>query len=266
MILRPLAAPAHPSSVAGPEPVWSAIERSQQQDFSAGCWLIPQPAHAALAGDLARQLSPRHFPDITPEVVRGIALHDSGWSPDDANAIQDSRARGVRSKPSSFLFAAPRDTVAAWVGSIEIAGKGSPVSGYLVSRHFSAIAEVYRSRADARTTKLLADFIAQEDSRRQKLRKKVPHSDAQLDRLVEALQFCDLLSLYLCCGLEGEVEFPQKVAGKPVRLRALGEQIALTPAPLVAGASFNIAAIRHPKTNASSSAVFAVYVGGEGEE
>ena len=261
MILRPLAAPAQTAS-AGTEPVWNAIERSQKQDFSAGCWLIPQPAHAALAGDIARQLSPKHFPGITAEVVRGIALHDSGWSPDDAAAIQESRARGAKAKPSSFFFAAPRDTLAAWLGSIEIAGKGSPVSGYLVSRHFSSIAEVYRTRADARTAKLLADFIAQEDSRRQKLRKKLSQSDALLDRLLEALQFCDLLSLYLCCGLQNDVEFPQKITGKPICLRAAGEQFELSPSPLGAGTPFNVAAIRHPKTAASSSAVFASYVGG----
>lgn len=261
MILRPLAAPAPQAPGTEPEPIWLAIERSQKQDFSPGCWLVPQPAHAALAGDIAQALAPKVFPGITPEVVRGIALHDAGWSPDDANAIQASRARGARFQPRSFITADPRDTLAAWTGSIDIAGKGSPISAYLVSRHFSAIAATYLSQADARTAKLLRDFIAREDACRAKLRKKLPQSDVQLDRLVEALQFCDLLSLYLSCGLSGPVTFPQKVAGKPVVLSGGGDRIQLSPDPLGGGVSFTLAAIRHPKTAQSSSAVFAAFVG-----
>lgn len=261
MILRPLAVPAHPPSGAEPEPIWLAIERSQQQDFSAGCWMVPQPAHAALSGDIAKALHPKVFPGITPEIAHGFALHDAGWSPDDAHAIQESRSRGARAKPMSFIVASARDAVAAWTGSIDIAGKGSPISGYLVSRHFSAIAQVHHARGDAKSAKLLGAFIQQEDARRAKLRKKLLQTDAQLDRLVEALQFCDLFSLYLSCGLAGPVTFPQKVGSQAISLSGDGEHLRLTPSPFAREVSFSLAAIRHPKTAEASSAVFATYIG-----
>jgi hypothetical protein len=260
MILRPLAAPAHQASGAVPEPIWVAIERAQRQDFSAGCWLVPQPAHAALAADIAKQLDPKAFPGITPEIVRGIALHDSGWSPEDANTIQESRARGARYHPASFITAPPRDTLAAWIGSIEIAGKGSPLGGYLVSRHFSSIAETYKAQAEPQVATLLTSFIAQEDLRRAKLRKKLNQTEAELHRWVEALQFCDLLSLYLSSGLQGEVSFPQKIGTRTIGLQGGVDRISLTPSPFAGATSFSLAAMRHPKTTETSSAVFAVYV------
>lgn len=252
MILRSLS-PSATSPGTEIEPVWNAIERSQHQDFSRGCWLIPQPSHAALAGDIAARLNPTFFPDITPEVVHAIALHDSGWSLDDAHVIQESRAKGGKAKPYSFITALPQDTAAAWSGSINIAGKSSPLGGYLVSRHFGAIGEMYRQQVDKETAAVLTDFLAQEATRQQKLRRKIDLADSELGRLVEALQFCDLLSLYLACGVEGDVEFPQQVAGEPIRLRREDATLVrLAPYPFAGDASFSIAGLRHPRMELSS--------------
>lgn len=258
MILRPLQ--TSPPNTAAIEPVWFAVERSQRDitAFAAGCWLVPQPAHAALAGEIAAHLDPKAFPGITPEVVRAIALHDAGWSPDDAAVIQESRARGAKAKPYSFIAAPPKDTVAAWTGSIEIAGKASPLGGYLVSRHFAAIGETYRAKVDAKTARLLDGFISAERVRQQRLRKKLTQSDADLERLVAALQFSDLLSLYISCGTAANVEFPQAVSGKAIQLQRRGENIRITPSPFGGELTLTIAAIRHPRTDDESSRLFAV--------
>lgn len=256
MILRPLQ--PFPANQAAVEPAWVAIERTQRQDYSAGCWLVPQPAHAALSGEIAALLDPKAFPGITPEVVRAIALHDAGWSPDDAAAIQESRARGMKAKPYSFIAAPPKDTLAAWTGSIEIAGKSSPLGGYLVSRHFGAIGETFHAKVDAKTAKLLEDFTASEQTRQAKLRRKLTQTDAVLHRLVEALQFSDLLSLYISCGAEGNVEFPQAVGGKTMQLQRQGDGIRITPSPFAGEVTLTVAAIRHPRTNDESSRLFAV--------
>jgi len=256
MILRPLQATS--AKPAATEPVWVAVERSQQQDHSGGCWLVPQPAHAALSGEIAAHLDVKAFPGITPEVVRAIALHDAGWSPDDAAVIQESRARGMKAKPYSFIAAPPKDTLAAWTGSIDIAGKSSPLGGYLVSRHFAAIGEMYRAKVDGKTAKLLEAFVSAERTRQERLRKKLPQSDAELGRLLEALQFSDLLSLYISCGLEGGVEFPQAVGGKAMQLHRQGDNIRISPSPFAGEVTLTVAAIRHPRTSEESSRLFAV--------
>ncbi|HUR37190.1 MAG TPA: DUF3891 family protein [Terriglobales bacterium] len=266
MILRSLSPPAPAPEMPDQEmeAIWPAIERSQQQDFSPGCWLIPQPSHAALAGDIARELDPQSFPGITAEVAHAIALHDAGWSLDDAAIIQESRAKGMHAKPYPFLKALPIDTAAAWVASIEIAGKAAPIGGYLVSRHFAAIGENYRSKAEAtadtKTAAVLERFLQQEKYRQQKLRKNLLHSDDELDRMVAALQFCDLLSLYISCGLAGEVEFPQQIAGKSIRLHRVNDGVSLTPSPLAKDATFSVAGLRHPRTPPDSSRTFTLQV------
>ncbi|HUS20164.1 MAG TPA: DUF3891 family protein [Terriglobales bacterium] len=262
MILRSVSEPAPADGEI--KPVWIAIEHSQRRDLRSECWMIPQPSHAALAGDIAAQLAPNAFGEITADLVRIIALHDAGWSLDDADVIQESRAKGAKAKPYSFIAAIPRDTVAAWTGSIEIAGKGSPLGSYLVSRHFAAIAELNRD-PDPEVSGELTAFLAQEHARQQSLRKKLPQADAALDRWLAALQFCDLLSLYIACGLAENVEFPQGFAGKTLQLRRNGPEAAiLEPYPFREAGSFHISAILHPKMERVSSQIFTLAVSRNG--
>ena len=51
------------------------------------------------------------------------------------------------------------------------------------------------------------------------------------------LQFCDLLSLYLCCGAREAVEFPQSFGGRPLRLEPQSGDAAcsISPSPFAAG-------------------------------
>src|SRR5258708_4438065 len=98
MILRPL----DPKPAAGAEFVaaWPVIQGIQKQEYES-CWLITQPSHAALAGDLAAALSIPQLPQPDAKLIQAIALHDAGWGMADAQIIQMSRADS-RYKPGSF--------------------------------------------------------------------------------------------------------------------------------------------------------------------
>src|SRR5579884_1911427 len=79
------------SSARSPnEDAWALVERAQRKKPGAG-WIIPQPAHSALSGDIAAHLSPEHFPGLTPDILKAIALHDTGWSAFDAQQIESLR-------------------------------------------------------------------------------------------------------------------------------------------------------------------------------
>src|SRR5690242_16852309 len=100
MVLFPIT-DEKPSST--PVSAWPAIEDRLKQS-AAEYWLVTQPSHAALAGDLAAALRDDAFGPIDQTIARSIALHDAGWSMDDAEQIQ--RLRGSpKEKPSSFLEA-----------------------------------------------------------------------------------------------------------------------------------------------------------------
>jgi len=265
MILR-LASPAKPSSPAPTEspadrparPVWDAIEATQHQD-PENCWLVTQPSHAALSGEMAARLRWPGLQSLDQAVVRAIALHDAGWGLPDAEMVRSIRAPAGRGVPvASFISAAPADFLRAWTGSIETAAKVCAAGGYIVSRHFCRIAEDRAAPADA---KKIGDFLAREQQRQQKLLQKLlqkqPLSLEELELLVDVLQFCDLLSLYACCGAVDEVEFPQKLPTPPpdkagpaggsqgtVRLRHQAMGIHLDPSPFREEHRFSFAGLR----------------------
>jgi hypothetical protein len=261
MIVRPLEVPlaAAPDRQA-PEPVWMAIERSQTRKLDA-CWLITQPAHAALSAEMAARLDPAHFPGIDANVVRAVAMHDAGWSAADARAIQASRAVDGNRKPArphSFLEYSPAEVVEIWSASIETAAKLSPLGGIVVSRHFSSIAAHYAG--DTKGSSRIRAFLNAEAQRQVRLGARVHESAHKVQRIVEALQFCDLLSLYLCCGLTEPVEFPQALRDRPIRLQPEGdgETIHLSPNPFKNQQVFTVAGIRHPrlKRGGMNSSIF----------
>src|SRR5437016_10285683 len=79
---------------------WPVVQSIQKQKYES-CWLITQPSHAALAGDLAAALSIPQLPQPDAKLIQAIALHDAGWGMADAQIIQMSRADG-RYRPGSF--------------------------------------------------------------------------------------------------------------------------------------------------------------------
>ena len=211
MVLRPIGA-AEGTPASGCVPVWDAILPTQKKS-APEYWLITQPDHAALSGAIAAALGPPLLSQLRPEVVQGIAHHDDGWAPVDA---QIGLTNG---RPLSFLDFQPRDFLRSWNSSIERAEKLAPIAGAIVSRHFWRLGRNRLASGidGAEDRKLLVDFLESELARQQRLLDG--HSRAEFEFLTDVLRFCDVLSLYLCCGATQDVEFGQSFGREPIRLR-----------------------------------------------
>ena len=246
MILRPLE--AAPIGTEEFLPAWPVIERLQKQKYES-CWLVTQPSHAALSGELASRFCGQQLPAPDPQLIRAIALHDAGWGMTDAQAIQQSRARKAV-QPESFIAMSVPHFLAAWQKSIETAQSVSPVGGCIVSRHFYRLAEhriqsVNDTQQDRRK---LESFISSESQRQQKLSAGIPADHLEL--WTDLLQFCDLLSLYICCGARENVIFPEYF-GVEMRVENKDELLKLEPA-VIQPSEFSVAALRHPPVKGQS--------------
>lgn len=194
-----------------PADAWELVNRTQRSDASSG-WLIPQPAHSALAAEIAAKLSPEHFPGLTDKVLRSIALHDAGWSSFDADQIEKSREPKFR--PVSFVAEKPAVFLPAWTESIITVEKICAEGGYMVSRHFDSLSKQASADYSASEQKQIAQFQMHETQRQQRLAQLSGKPERELEALWHANRFCDLLSLFLCCNIElqngsgAEVRFP----------------------------------------------------------
>lgn len=232
MVIFPIADEARSDSVA----VWPAVEERQRQAASSS-WLVTQPAHAALSGELASSLRDDLFGAIDGTVARSIALHDSGWSMADAEQIHQLRAN-PKLKPKSFLEFAADHFLRAWTASIDTAEKFAPVGGFLVSRHFERIS----MRNGDKDASRLQNFRSREKQRQERLKPKIRMEEKALEKLVDALQFCDLLSLYLCCGSRRSVSFDCP----KLTLSRSGDEYQLDPFPFREHRQLSFSALKHP--------------------
>jgi hypothetical protein len=252
MIIRPLDPPAQRASEEEFIPAWRAVERLQRTPCES-CWMITQPSHAALAGDIAAALSDYpHVPKLEADLIRAIALHDAGWGIPDAQAVMRSRAV-QQNAPKSFLEVPVPEFLVAWTQSIDVALSTSPAGGYMVSRHFWRLAEHRINTAeDAQLDrKRLQDFLDSEAERQKKLSTKQGRSVDELEALADVLQFCDLISLYLCSGAQAKVEFPEYF-GNRLKLTPASDGFRLDPPLIPAGTQFSVAALRHPAIKGES--------------
>jgi hypothetical protein len=253
MVLHPTTFDTPPRVSSTSVPAWDAVSRSQKQPASSW-WLIAQPDHAALAGDLASNLATPLFPALDPEVLEAIALHDAGWAQFD-NVDLPSRNPSTPNKsaqlpipkdrPLSFLDVKPVDFLIAWRVSIERAARSSAIGGFLVSHHFSRIGQTrLRLAGDAaEDTEIINDFLVAETRRRQGLERHLTRSPKEIELLVDVLQFCDLLSLYLCCGSPEAVEFPQRFGAQTVRAWREGLMCVTGPPLFGSGVSLGVTAM-----------------------
>jgi hypothetical protein len=217
-------------------PAWAQVEAVQRQ-LRLPCRLIPQPAHAVLAGEIATDLT--CFGQLPPEIIRAIQMHDTGWAASDAHQIQRLRAPNAGDQlPVSFLNISPRETEEAWIASIEAVAAFSDNGAKVVSRHFT--------------------LLAQHDPVQHRHFLNGPHANkselhADIEGWTAALGVCDLISLYLVCGLTREVEFPLAHPASPhaknaprVKMQLDGEQIRFSPEAALPGKTWTIHALRHP--------------------
>jgi Protein of unknown function (DUF3891) len=218
---------------------WARVEAAQRQERSA-CLLVPQPAHAVLAGELAAGLT--CFGELPPEITRAIQMHDTGWAASDTQQIQRLRSGGPQAGPPvSFVAIPPREVEEAWTASINTVEGLSKPGAMVVSRHFSLLAghDPVHQR-----------FVQAEKSRQRKLAASA--SDEDLVRWTAALGFCDLVSLSLLSGLSS-VELPMAHPASPeaqtaprVRMHVTGPYLRFTPGVVRAGCALSIQALRHP--------------------
>jgi hypothetical protein len=181
---------------------WALVERAQRERPEAG-WIIPQPAHSALAGDIAVRLSPEHFPGLTKDILQAIALHDTGWSAFDAQQIESLRQQ-KDFRPTSFVAEKANVFLPAWTGSIDVAEKISAAAGHTVSRHFVTVGKEPDSAATPEAARAIEAFNAREKQRQARLAPMSGLTAERLEQLLQALRFCDLLSLFLCSNIELE--------------------------------------------------------------
>ncbi len=236
MILRPIlvvAAAKRAGANRHPRSAWSAVEATQLQP-AENYWLIRQSDHAVLAGNLAARFVSPLFPKLDPEVVEAIGLHDAGWELLEPEKQPASQLRfNAAGKPLSFFELGPADFVPAWVASIERAEQAGPIAALLASGHFCRLA-AERSRRDQDTPEdsfRLREFLAGQAQRRDRLIDRQTRTWPQIEKLVDVLQFCDLVSLYLCSGSTEAVEFPAPFLDEPVRAQSAGGVYQFDPSP-----------------------------------
>ncbi|HVO61133.1 MAG TPA: DUF3891 family protein [Terriglobales bacterium] len=245
MVLHPLPSGERERRMGPPIPAWQAVEKRQKQSADKW-WLITQPDHAVFAGDLAAQLDFPAIPTLSSEVISAIAVHDAGWGQFDNDAA--ILALAVPILPRSFLKIAPAQFLIAWTDSINAAERISPAGGIIVSEHFSRLT---RSRLGSRTdseqdVQRLEEFLRHESRRQARLRAHAHESASELESLTDVLQFCDLVSLYLCCGASEPAEFPQRFGASSIRVRCEEDAFLFTPPVFGRGAALGISARRHP--------------------
>lgn len=250
MVLHPLTPEAvERTSKTNFHPAWDAVAKAQRLPATSW-WLVTQPDHAALAGDLAAAVRCSAFPSLDPSVIQAIALHDAGWAAFDVIA-PGSNPGG---RPLSFLDMAVAEFLSAWTASIERAEVVAPIGGFLVSEHFCRLAATRLSMNmdGPGERENIHQFLRCESTRKERLAAEDGHSLSQRAVLVDVLQFCDLLSLYLCCGSRQAVEFPQHFHGESIRLWREGEEYRSRPQLFGAGVSLGITARRYPASGDSA--------------
>ncbi|HTZ60705.1 MAG TPA: DUF3891 family protein [Acidobacteriaceae bacterium] len=219
---------------------WARVEAAQRQ-HRLPCLLIPQPAHAVLAGELAACLN--CFGELPSEIQRAIQMHDTGWAAGDAQQIQRLRSPegASHSVPVSFVAIPAAEAEQAWTASIHAVEAFSSAGAVVISRHFTLLAQHDQRRHQR--------FLQVEKSRQQKL----GGPPADLDRWTAALGFSDLVSLYLLSGLSREVELPLAHPASPqaktaprVTMRVDGANLRFTPQITLAGCVLSIQGLRHP--------------------
>jgi hypothetical protein len=256
MILRPLdPIPAVSTDFLR---AWSVVEQSQRQ-IADGCWMITQPSHAALSGEFAAKLAGVDLPNLDAPIIRAIALHDAGWGMPDAQAIMRSRSIG-QDAPKSFVACDVGEFVRAWEKSIDVAASASATGGYIVSRHFERIAKVNSSKPSQGDRQTMESFLQNEAARQAKLAAHQKRAPEELEQLTDVLQFCDLLSLYICCGARQNVEFPEYF-GMKARLTVELDSYRLDPILIEPGSKFVVAGLRHPAAKEGSGKEIEIRIG-----
>ena len=264
MILQPESHP-QPSSNSF-VPAWQAVAAAQRVN-SAKYQLIRQPDHARLSGELVERFAIAGAPPLTRDIVSGIALHDEGWTDFDcgrerlrttpADYTEENVAVNAAGKPLCFLDIKAGDFLRAWIGSIKSAEAVAPIAGLMVSRHFLRLGNFGLGQGvySADDAQQVREFLQNEDRRQRRLSKQETRSAKEIEYWTDVLQFCDLLSLYLCCGSQESVGFPQGIGptGETIKLQVQDGVYVLTPRILAEEDEFSCEAHSYPESKGAIS-------------
>ncbi len=246
---------------------WEAVAHTQKTT-SAKYYLVRQPDHAHLAGRFVEQFAIPGAPVVDDEIERGISLHDEGWADYDfgRQRLQATTAcysetkvpLNGEGKPLSFLEIKAGDFLSAWRGSIEAAEAVAPIAGLIVSRHFRRLGQfgVSMGTYSENDTQQVREFLTHEEKRERYLMQLQSRREKEVEYWTDVLQFCDLLSLYLCGGSKQSVEFPQHIGpqGETIRLQVNDGVNVLSPSPFEGEAEFSLEAESYPAQLYPSSA------------
>jgi Protein of unknown function (DUF3891) len=257
MVLYPLLGPPSARNEAHSISAWQAVENRQRAPAHLW-WLVAQIDHAVLAGELAARLDFPAIPTLPEEAIRAIAVHDAGWAEFDVaeDARTDSRAK--MAPPRSFLEIRPAEFLVAWTRSIDRAERVGALGAMIVSEHFCRLGRVRLNtrRDDVQDARRLEAFLVEEAGRQGRLGRQVTSVASEIGALTDILQFCDLVSLYLCCGAGEPAEFPQRFGETTVHVRSEGDAFLFTPAVFGRGAALGVSARGYPEKNRTVSLPF----------
>ncbi len=196
-----------------------------------GSVLITQPAHAWLAGRLARCWGGDGFAVPAPRdaVVLALSLHDIGW----LDWERRPTLNATTGLPYLYDELAPALHTRLWAAGVEAVAAFGAYPALLVSRHGDAIyakaAPVWSARPD--TTATVHGFLEAQRRRQTALVRElrdIPGMGELLDeahlaltrRFVAAL---DALSLHLCRGVDGTVADVPGAGATGVTLAHVGD-------------------------------------------
>jgi hypothetical protein len=201
-------------------PAFECIQGIQQQ-ATAGDWYVSQTDHGRVAGHIAAAFDSRPVPDVRDNVIKAIAMHDVGWMPFDGELGAPRQPELLADgRPMTFLDAPPQTFLAAWQGSIQAAQSTGPLGGLLVSAHTARLAQPWLASGagTAEQRAAVMDFVYREANRVERLLPDVKLQLEEVAALLKALQFCDILSLYICANPRSGAEFPQEFDGNRITL------------------------------------------------
>ena len=201
-----------------------------------GVRLIAQHDHARAAGSLVRHWAgmeavPPPPAELKSSIFFAVDNHDVGWCKSDEAPRLDPETK----LPCSFFGITSDEAMEIWSKGIAVCSDYSPFSGYLVSVHFSLLAEVGCRGAPPGALKELREFVRSETQRQDSQMKEFSPLEEELrENASLLLRTCDTLSLLLCRAPEisppeGQVH-PLTRCGLKVRV-AEGDALEVAPWP-----------------------------------
>jgi hypothetical protein len=208
------------STTGAVQPIFDVISETQLK-ASTTDWFVTQPDHAKLSGELAGAVDSRKVPNLTKAVKEAIGLHDVGWIPYDGGfKTPRPPVQTPDGVPVSFVNSAPERFLNAWSSSIQAAQSTGALGGLIVSAHFARLTHPYLNKGEGTVEQRakVEQFLYREAERVDRLLPEAGLKAEEIEKLVEFLQLCDLMSLYLCSNPATPVELPYTFEGEKVHM------------------------------------------------